>query len=185
MRDRPPYAPPRPALGRAGAPGDLRAFPPRRCADLSAGKAVEGEGSAGGAGGDGADTADVTKSRADVGRLDLDPKYVVSILSVLLDADPTILVSDDAASCTPLHVLARGPTLEAKRLPRSDDGTERDAHAVHAHMHTAPTRAGPQRSRQEIEEQKKKQARHRDVLQFSTAFVQALLALGVAEQGGT
>ena len=35
-------------------------------------------------------------------------------------------------------------------------------------------------SRQEIEEQKKKQARHRDVLQFSTAFVQALLALGVA-----
>lgn len=55
-------------------------------------------------------------------------------LRVLLDADPTILVSDDAASCTPLHVLARGPTLEAKRLPRSDDGTERDAHAVHSHL---------------------------------------------------
>ena len=39
-------------------------------------------------------------------------------------------------------------------------------------------------SKQEIEEQKKRQSRHRDVLNFSAAFVQELLALGVGGGAG-
>ena len=38
--------------------------------------------------------------------------------------------------------------------------------------------SGRKLSKQEIEEQKNEQKRHRDVVSFSTAFVQALLALG-------
>ena len=74
--------------------------------------------------------------------------------------------------------------LEAITLPRARASARRARDFLRGYKELDDG-SGRKLSRQEIEEQKKKQARHRDVLQFSTAFVQALLALGVAEQGGT